>query len=60
MALTEKKGLVEKGEASRKQPRKKPYTPPELTVFGTVERLTENGDFGPQDAAGPGFGSPAI
>jgi hypothetical protein len=60
MALPEKKGLLEKEEASREQPRKKPYTPPELTVFGTVERLTENGDVGPQDAAGPGFGSPAI
>jgi hypothetical protein len=60
MALPEKKGLLEKEEASREQPRKKPYTPPELTVFGTVERLTEAGDFGNPDAAGPGFGSPAI
>jgi hypothetical protein len=60
VAFPEKKWLVEKDEASREQPRKKPYTPPELTVFGTVERLTKNGDIGPTDAAGAGFGSPRI
>jgi hypothetical protein len=60
MALPEKKGLLEKEEASREQPRKKPYTPPELTVFGTMDRLTGCGDVGPTDACGTGFGSPAI
>ena len=60
MALPEKKGLVKKDETSREQPRKKLYPPPKLTVFGTVERLTENGDNGPTDAAGVGFGSPVL
>jgi hypothetical protein len=37
---SEKKELSEKNDV--KEPQKKPYTPPKLTTYGNVEKITKN------------------